>query len=82
MDAAQIVISSGAVGVFLIVFAALLRGDLRTKQEVASWQARAERAETLVDDLRPALDRQTISLETMARSVEKLADRIATGRSS
>lgn len=80
MDAAQIVLQLGAVGVFLIVFAAVLRGDLRTRYEIESWKARAERAEALIDALQPALDRQTTSLETMARSVEKLTDRISAGR--
>lgn len=80
MDAAQLIIQLGAVGVFLLVFAAILRGDLRTRPEVEAWKARTERAEALIDALQPALERQTVSLETMARSVEKMTDRIAAGR--
>lgn len=81
VETLQIVMQGGAIAVLLLVFAAILRGELRTKYEIDSWKARAERAEALIDALQPALDRQTTSVETLVRAVEKLTDRIAAGRS-
>lgn len=71
----QWVLQAGAVGVFLLVFGALIRGNLRTKQEVDTWRDRALRAEVLVDKMLPAVSDQTVALNRLTETVQRIFER-------
>lgn len=57
--------SSGALLLFIIGFA---RGWWRTKWEVDAWEARALRAEKLVDTILPGLERLADAVERSIQS--------------
>lgn len=75
----QLVVQGGAIAVFLLVFGSLLRGWLRTKQEVDTWQARAMRAESQVDTLVPAITAQTTALNRVSDALDRLLGERKTG---
>lgn len=70
----QLVVQGGAIAVFLLVFGALLKGWLRTKQEIDTLTARATRAEAQVDTLVPSITAQTAALNRVSDMLERLLD--------
>lgn len=71
MDPVQVVLQLGAVGVFLLVFGAILRGDLRTKFEVESWRTRADTAEATIREMAVTNRETAKSLDRLTESVER-----------
>lgn len=84
----SLVLQGGAVAVLLLGFGALLRGDLRTKQEVEgqklscdnaqkTLQAALDRANTQVDTLMPAMRELTATVGKQNDMLENLIDQLA-----
>jgi hypothetical protein len=75
-ETAQWVIQGGAVAVFLLLFYALLHGDLRTKWELEGTtgvlKVSLDRANTQVDKLLPALQDLTRVVERQNDQIEDL----------
>lgn len=65
METSQLVLQGGAIVVLLLGFGALMRGDLRTKQEVETLRDQLSRVNGHMDTLLPAM-------QTLAQSVREL----------
>jgi hypothetical protein len=71
-ETAQWIVQGGAIVVLLLGFGALMRGDLRTKQEVEGVQRSLERANTQVDKLLPSLQELTTVVNRQNDLIENL----------
>lgn len=67
----NLLMQGGALAVFLLVFGAMMRGDLRTRYEVDAWKSRAETAETTIRDMAETGRETAKSLDRLTESVER-----------
>ena len=51
MDVVQLLLANGANVALVVMIAAIIRGDLRTKQEVCAWKEQAQRQRADVQEL-------------------------------
>ena len=65
-------IQLGVGGVLLLVLFLVVRGELRTTQEVSTWKERTNRAEGQVDKLLPAVEQNTETLKGVVQELHAL----------
>ena len=67
-------IQLGVGGILLLVLWMIVKGELRTNQEVNTQKERTARAESQVDKLLPAVEQNTDTLKGVVQELHTLAD--------
>ena len=67
-------IQLGVGGILLLVLWMIVRGELRTTQEVSTQKERTARAEGQVDKLLPAVEQNTDTLKGVVQELQRLGE--------